>query len=290
MGLTTGIQFADSTVNGMMGCDGCELWPPSPAERAAHPEKRICYAGVATENMLSNGPRKGWPVSFDAPVLFPGRIEATARWKDLTGTTRQDKPWLDDLPRIIFCDDMGDRWTASLPIDSLGPTLPIIAKAPHIYLFLTKRPDRAAEFSRTYRLPENLWLGTTITSGQDARLRAIERADAARRWVSYEPILADAGNVVRRHPSIHWWVFGGSSGASAVPTDLQIIRDGVAACRDVGAAPFVKQLGAHVVCKNDEWDGTPQANRWGDGPLLIDRKGGAIKEWPEDLKVREFPQ
>src|SRR5438093_12689256 len=42
---------------------------------------------------------------------------------------------------------------------------------PHLNLFLTKRPDRAAAWSRTVRLPENIWIGTSITSPQDARLR-----------------------------------------------------------------------------------------------------------------------
>jgi protein gp37 len=282
--IKTGIQFADSTVNGMAGCDGCELWMTRPDGTRV----RICYAGRQTENMLSNGPRKGWPTSFDVPALFPGRIEATARWKDLTGTTRTDKPWLNGMPRVIFCDDMGDRWTASLPLDSLAPTLPSIARSPHIYLFLTKRPDRAAAFSRTVLLPENLWLGTTITSGQDARLRALERSRAARLWVSYEPILADAGDVVRRHREISWWVFGGSSGEEATPTDIGIIERGVAACREVGAAPFVKQIGARPFWRE-------QAPPFGDHPIAFsllprDRKGGNPMEWREALRVREYPR
>jgi protein gp37 len=278
MAITTAIHYADSTVNGMAGCDGCELWQTRPDGSRV----KICYAGVMTENKLGQGPLKGWPVSFDVPTLFPGRIEKAARWKDLQGTKRPGRPWLDGLPRIIFCDDMGDRWTASLPIDSLAPTLPAIAASPHIYLFLTKRPDRAATFSRQYRLPDNLWLGTTITSSQDARVRALERARAARLWVSYEPILADAGDIVRRHPDIHWWVFGGPSGSQAVPIHLGIIRRGIEACRDTGAAPFVKQLGRAYY--DDDAEGSRRRI------FLQDRKGGAMDEWPREIRVREYPK
>lgn len=252
---------------------------------------RICYAGVITDKMLSNGPLKGWPPAFDTPTLFPGRIEATAKWKDLTGTKRDDKPWLDGMPRVIFCDDMGDRWTASLPIDSLAPTLPIIAKAPHIYFFFTKRPDRAAEFSRMHTLPENLWLFTTITGAQDARLRALERAKAARIGVSYEPILGDAADAVRRHPRISMWIFGGASGINPAPTDIAIIRAGVAACRDVEAAPFVKQLGAKPFYLIGQLDEKP--GEWSNQPKYLrlrDSKGGSWDEWADDLRVREYPK
>lgn len=298
MGQTTGIQFADSTANGMMGCDGCELW----FTRADGTRVRICYAGVATENMLSNGPRKGWPTSFDTPALFPGRIEATARWKDLTGTARPRKPWLDGMPRVIFCDDMGDRWTASLPIDSLAPTLSVIAKSPHIYLFFTKRPDRAATFSQTHRLPENLWLVTTITGAQDARLRALRRAKAAVLGVSYEPILRDAGDAVRRHPWARWWIFGGSSGVEAKMTDLAVIRSGVVACREVGSAAFVKQFGAKPVYSEEIGEPFGPGISGDDemammpGGRLLHRlklrhpKGGDWNEWHfKDLRVREYP-
>jgi hypothetical protein len=56
----TKIEWADDTVNPEMGCDGCELWDPKN-------NVRICYAGRQTEQMLSKGPRKGWPLAFGDP-------------------------------------------------------------------------------------------------------------------------------------------------------------------------------------------------------------------------------
>ena len=89
---------------------------------------------------------------------------------------------------------------------------------------------------------------------------------------------------------LNWVVIGGESGPGARPFHVAWARSVIAQCRAAGVPVFMKQLGAHPVCVFDEWDGTPQANRWGDGPALTDRKGGDMSEWPEDLRVREFPR
>jgi protein gp37 len=202
MAKNTKIEWADDTVNAEMGCDGCELWDPKN-------EVHVCYAGVLSERMLSKGPLKGWPPAFDQPTIFPGRIAEASRWKDLTGAPRPQKPWLDGMPRVIFVDDMGDTFTASLPEDWLAPELPAIAASPHQWLLLTKRPDRQRAFSLRHTLPSNVWAGTSITSVQDQRLRHLVRTRAAVRWVSYEPMLGP----VDWRPAfadglIHWLVVG----------------------------------------------------------------------------------
>lgn len=43
------IGWCDSSVNGEMGCDGCELWNPAAGVR-------ICYAGLLTERRTQRGP------------------------------------------------------------------------------------------------------------------------------------------------------------------------------------------------------------------------------------------
>jgi len=93
---------------------------------------------MLTERMLSKGPVNGWPLAFDAPTIFPGRIAEAARWKDLTGTAREAKPCLDGMRRVIFVNNMGDTYTASLPVDWLASNLPLMAATPHRWLILTK--------------------------------------------------------------------------------------------------------------------------------------------------------
>jgi len=205
----TKIEWADDTVNAEMGCDGCELWDPK------H-NVRMCYAGLQTQRMLSRGPLKGWPPAFDEPKIFPGRIAAAARWKDLTGTARERKPWLDGLPRTIFVNDMGDTFTASLPDDWLAPELPIMAATPHNWILLTKRADRQREFSLRHTLPPNVWAGVSITSPQDQRLRYLVQTRARVRWVSYEPMLAPVDwrpwLSANGRVGVDWIIVGGASG------------------------------------------------------------------------------
>ncbi len=98
MAETTKIQWCDGTVNPVMGCSGCELYVPG--------KGGPCYAGCDHERkgQVSNG----YAPEFLLPTLFPGRVAKSARLPDLAGTKREDKPWLDGMPRLIFVSDMGD--------------------------------------------------------------------------------------------------------------------------------------------------------------------------------------
>jgi protein gp37 len=259
----TKVEWADDTVNAEMGCDGCELWDPKN-------QVRICYAGLQTERMLSKGPLKGWPPTFDQPSIFPGRIAAAARWKDLTGTVRENKPWLNGLPRMIFVNDMGDTFTASLPVDWLAPELRIMAASPHNWILLTKRADRQREFSLRHTLPANVWAGVSITSPQDQRLRYLMQTRARIRWVSYEPMLAPVdwrpwlggdGRV-----GLDWIIVGGASGPDyqSQMMNLTWLENTVKQCRDANVALFVKQDSSH--------------------------RAGQQGRIPSELWVRQFPK
>ncbi|MCH8830861.1 MAG: hypothetical protein IID45_14900, partial [Planctomycetes bacterium] len=75
MGITTKIEYPDSTLNLQMGCDGCELW---------NTKVRTCYAGQMTERYGGRNP--GFPKAFDKPEMFLHRLDAALKWPDLTGT------------------------------------------------------------------------------------------------------------------------------------------------------------------------------------------------------------
>lgn len=182
MAIKTNISWCDSSVNLMMGCQGCELWNPKAGVRQ-------CYAGVLTERYAG---RKGWPLSFDQPALFLDRLDEALRWPDLSGKERPDKPWLNGQPRIIFVNDMGDTFTSGLPLDWLAPVLKRMEDSPHQYLFLTKRSRRMADFFGDQELPGNIWPGVTVTGrGSEARIRDLARIESTRRWVSFEPLLSE---------------------------------------------------------------------------------------------------
>lgn len=112
---------------------------------------------------------------------------------------------------------------------------------------------------------------------------------------------------------ISWVICGGESGPGARPCNVKWIRDIVDQCKAAGVPVFVKQLGAKPYDSEgakdvkganrkftqDEWDdpiGKAAAcsvlERVLDAMVipLRDPKGGDWSEWPEDLRVREFPQ
>lgn len=220
MAIQTDIEYADSTVNGQMGCDGCELWT-----------KRVksCYAGRMTRTFAG---RDGWPAAFEKPQIFPGRIEAAAKWADLTGVQRPYKPWLDYIPRVIFLNDMGDTFTSSLPLDWMLPYIPIIERSRHIWLVLTKNASRMVKFFNEVLgyVPPNIWPGVTITGPKTlTRLDyLLQLPETAIRWVSAEPLLAPVTFPEETFDLIDWLVVGGSS----EPTDPPLLPDSVRTLRN----------------------------------------------------------
>ncbi len=276
MGQKTPIQWCDSVVNGMMGCDGCELWNPAAGILA-------CYAG--NDATLHAG-RPGWPIAFDQPQHFPGRIEEACRWKDLRGKPREEKPWLDGLSRTIFFNDEGDTFTESLdPAQWLLPLIPAMEASAHFWLVLTKRPKRMlAFFSLLGRIPANIIPMTSVTGpgtlgrvNDLLQLRQI-RADVAL-GLSVEPLLEDLGAYRRVVNGIDWLILGGESDqkqARARACDVGWLRSALAAGKDAGVPTFVKQLGSRPVL-----DGKPFP--------VKDSHGGNWDSWPEDLRVRQMP-
>jgi protein gp37 len=155
----------------------------------------------------------------------------------------------------------------------------------------------------------NLWMGVSAENQKywDERTSELNVTPAAVRWVSAEPLLSpiDCGTAIypgyhegKHAPGIDWVVVGGESGPGARSMNIEWARNIVSQCQAAGVAVFVKQLGAkpflhrhksahmekpgfklHVESLEikQEFD-------------LNDRKGGDMSEWPEDLRVREYPQ
>lgn len=144
----------------------------------------------------------------------------------------------------------------------------------------------------------NVWLGVSVEdqATADERIPLLLECPAAVRWVSYEPALGpvdfegltlDDGSglssfrTVPEDDGIDWIVVGGESGPGARPFDLAWARSTIAQCRDAGVACFVKQLGSApdfgIVIREG-------------GRALRDRKGGDMSEWPDDVRVREWPE
>jgi protein gp37 len=120
---------------------------------------------------------------------------------------------------------------------------------------------------------------------------------AAVRWISAEPLLGpvEFSNVSGRADAvkqlgkqalagIDWVVVGGESGPGARACDIGWIRSIVSQCKAVHVPVFVKQLGAQPF-EPARYEIVGDA-----GLYLNNRKGGEMNEWPEDLRIREFPE
>lgn len=301
MGVHTKIEWTDSSLSLEVGCQGCELWNPAIGEKT-------CYAGNLVERYAG---LKGWPESFDKPKLFPERLIEAERWKDLRGTNRADKPWLNGMPRLIFLDDLGDTFTESLPIDWLTPYLERMSKMPVIWQVLTKRANRMLEFSKTHPFPKNFWLLTSVTSA--ANYNRVEQLMEVRggsvKGISYEPAWGPVSFAkwfprkmalseipgwalndgctegIKGITNGLWIISGGSSGATAKPSNPQWFRDVRDECIKAKMPYFHKQ--------NGEWSPDGEivkisAHRWKPDSFAWGKNGEKYN--PVDPDPDDFPQ
>lgn len=168
---------------------------------------------------------------------------------------------------------------------------------------------------RDWPLP-NVWLGVSAENQHwaDVRIPELLATPAAVRFVSAEPLLgpleleklihdSDCVSINNRYPDgqacyctepredhISWVIVGGESGPRARPCDVGWIRSIVAQCQAAGTKVFVKQLGARPqLDRHWRLDGDPDTVMVRQPIELRDRKGGDPGEWPEDLRVREWP-
>ena len=138
----------------------------------------------------------------------------------------------------------------------------------------------------------NVHLGVSVEdqATADARIPVLLQCPAAVRFVSYEPALGPVdfygpGWFVDgpEGPGLDWIIVGGESGPNARPFDVAWARSTIAQCRAASVACFVKQLGARP-----EFNGAMGfvSEQW----KLKDKAGADPAEWPEDLRVQEFPE
>lgn len=85
---------------------------------------------------------------------------------------------------------------------------------------------------------------------------------------------------------VDWCIIGGESGRGSRPCSVAWVRDLVKQCQAAQTPVFVKQLGDCAVT-------TPDEASWSVGKHhslgLVKAKGGDMAEWPEDLRVRDWP-
>ena len=287
------IEWTDETWNPVTGCTkvsaGC----------------KHCYA----EQLF---PRPYPGRAFTDVQLHPERLKRPCHWRK---------------PRRVFVNSMSDLFHEAVPDEFLDRVFAVMALSPqHTFQVLTKRPERMRDYLLALQDNEdvgtepwadaavatvgdpyachvvddadwplsNVWLGVSVEDQEaaDARIPLLMETPAAVRFLSCEPLLGridlrlgPSGAPLNRwcgyycddRTCLDWVIVGGESGPQARPCDLAWIRSLINQCRRAGVSCFVKQLGKRPVM------GDVQVS-------LRDSKGGDPSEWPEDLRVREWPR
>jgi protein gp37 len=203
----------------------------------------------------------------------------------------------------VFCASLADvgedRPDLILPRNRLVNT---ILATPHLdWLLLTKRPENMRRLFDDAIL-ERCWVGVTAENQEYADKRCVILRDipARVRFVSAEPLLGpiDFSGL----GLINWVIVGGESGGGARPFEVSWAHDIIKEAAYVQVPVFMKQLGAVPLVEAArlrywEWRHVKRDERklfteyddklWRVHP--VDHKGGDVDEWPESLRVRQFP-
>jgi protein gp37 len=223
----------------------------------------------------------GYAPVFERVTRFPGRMAQIANSPQ---PNQPDKPWLDDLPHLIFVSDMGDSFSRRCDFEFLRldamPAIRSVSGRRKLWLWLTKRPELMAEFAEEIGgFPSNVCAMTTITSNATLhRVDQLRNVAATTRGLSIEPLWERIEIQNLDLTGIDWLIVGGESGKFDIvrPFHLEWAQELYQHCIAQGVAFFLKQLGRRPIYRGQLLE-------------LHDCHGGDWDEWPNHLRVREFP-
>lgn len=290
----TPIAWADSTFNAWIGCN------------AISPGCDHCYAEAYAKRVGRD---------FAARThTSPGYWKDPLKWNEKAKAT--GKPWR------VFCNSLADVFDNEAPAEWRLELGHLICQTPRLtWMLLTKRIGNASMALRDFNwthFPRNVWLGATVVTQEEADRdipKLLElRADV--KFISVEPQLgrvdlaehlgmywnstmnAWEGTCSRFNPrGLGWVICGGESGPKARPFDVEWPRVLRRECAVAGVPFFMKQLGAHTIWRGcsspgEQWPPHTFKNDTGRGHFRVhlkDRAGADPVEWPEDLRVQDFP-
>jgi protein gp37 len=286
----TSIEWCDYTFNPV---EGCQRVSPGCVNCYAERKNKWLHGG---ENWGPNSPRLKRSEAYWRQPL---------KW-DLAAKDEQDGANVENghppaRRRKVFCASVADvfedhpEW-----VEPRQHLFELIRHTPHLdWLLLTKRPENimrlwprhdhalgALPFPGDMPPPgpthwPNVWLGTTAEDRERlARLDDLRRVPAEVRFVSFEPLLENLGDVNMR--GIHWAICGGESGPGARQFDVEWARSLRDQCRNAGVAFFFKQLGARTRMATDGGDPLPM--------FFKKHQAADLGFMPEDLRIRQFPE
>lgn len=238
-------------------------------------------------NPLRAGKGKSWPSGTHCTKISPGCAYCFAEplnirfgnglpYDNRKTEFHLDLSVFDTLPKTkscsVFVQSMGDLFHEDVPFGFIDQIMYKIWEFRlRKILILTKRIERASRYFANFKIPmengqfpkdfNHLWLGVSCENQEmaDKRIPILLQIPAAKRFISFEPLLGDIdfgdyvitpiegtstdGEKIRINNSLHWVIVGGESGHSARPLHPDWVRSIRDQCKDAGIPFFFKQWG-----------------------------------------------
>lgn len=322
MGDRTEIAWTDATWNPLRGCsrvsEGCRNCYAERMAARGLPGLNSPTTGEPFAIMTPQGPR--WTGKVE---LIESQLDVPLRWRtprrifvnSMSDTFHESirDEWIGNIVGTIWATPRHQFQVLTKRPQRAAEYLPrLYAKWNKQDLDAETAADCAGRsFERGPDLPpENLWLGVSVEDQRsaDKRIPHLLATPAAVRFLSVEPLLGPVdlkrwlrwptdsfGIPYPGNPNrIDWVVVGGESGPGARPCRLEWIRSIVQQCAAAGVPCFVKQIGSRPEFASDHWPEGLTSALWSSDLGFYDypatKKGGDPTEWPDDLRVRQFPE
>ena len=161
-----------------------------------------------------------------------------------------DIPFSWKKPRMVFVNSMSDLFHEDAPESFIKKVFNIMDIASqHQYQVLTKRSEILLKMNTSLRWNDNIWMGVSVeTSDYKFRIDHLRQTDAKVKFISFEPLLNDIGDVDLS--GIDWVIVGGESGPGARPIKKEWITNIQHQCFDKNISFFFKQWGGVNKKKN----------------------------------------
>lgn len=250
-----------------------DTWNPIAGCSIVSTECKNCYAMTMARRLELMGRKKYAGTTEVREHIEDGKV--VSKHVVWTGKINADafalgKPLNVRKPTTYFVNSMSDLFHEGVSFGQHVDIYRVMEQTPHhTYQILTKRPHAMMLWTRGHfrdqEAPAHIWHGTSVGyKPAKSRIDILRDVKSAVRFLSCEPLLEDLGELDLT--GIHWVIIGGESGRGARPMELAWARNIVKQCQEQNVKIFVKQLGG------------------------VRDKRGSLKQFPEDLRIREFPK
>lgn len=161
-----------------------------------------------------------------------------------------NEPYSWKKPSMVFVNSMSDIFHESIPFSFIEQVFKVMNdNQMHVFQVLTKRSKILKEYAKHLNWTKNIWMGVSIEDvNQVFRMEELKETDAAIKFLSCEPLLADLGKL--KLSGINWVIVGGESGSGSRPMDEAWVQNILNQCDKQRVPFFFKQWGGFNKKKN----------------------------------------